>query len=154
MGSSSSKSSSSGHVRFERIEDNLTIKEVWIGLRQLVPWYASGVNHWSVIMKLDNGRYVCLQKHDSGKIGCETAGSLRSASLMTWGGEEYNKVRLSCYGTCNEAWSTFKKYYLPQYDEYTLIFDDCQTFARHKVEYLTGKTVGIWPIEDGPTYYY
>ena len=31
-------------------------------------------------------------------------------------------------------------------------FNDCQNYCRRIVKLLTGKTVGWWPIENGPVY--
>lgn len=154
MGSSSSKSSD--HVLFEDTDennvDNVKIEYVWIGIKTLLPWYLSGANHWSVILKLNNGKYACIQKHDSAKIGCEIDSSLETSARRTWGRE--SKVRLSCYGPCKsskQAWRDFRDK-LPSNERYIAIEYDCQNFAREIVEKLTGKTVGIWPIEDGPTF--
>ena len=35
---------------------------------------------------------------------------------------------------------------------YILLFNDCQNYAIEIVKILTGKTVGMWPIEDGPSF--
>jgi len=149
MGGSNSKNSD--HVCFEDMsEKNVKIVYVWVGIRTLLPWYLSGANHWSVILKLDNGQYACVQKHDSGKTDCVIKNSLKEASLRTWGIGD--KVRLSEYGQCSKSWEVFRAD-LPQESYYVVILIDCQDFARQLVGQLTDKLVGVWPIEDGPVFY-
>lgn len=143
MGSSSS-STSRFSPEWEDINDkdrstNVRITYVWVGLRSLQSWY--GPNHWSVILRLSNGQYACIQKHDSGYIGCEIRGSLEAAARCTWG-EEGRKVRLSCYCSCDESWRVLRDG-LKRWSGYIIGSNDCQNFAREQVRRLTGKVVGI-----------
>ena len=61
------------------------------------------------------------------------------------------RVRLSCYGSCCRNYINWVESFYGKHT-YILGFYDCQNFAREVVKDLTGKTVGIWPIEDGPTF--
>ena len=84
--------------------DNVNITYVYVGLRKigLSNFFSNiitaGANHWSVILKLSNGKYACVQLDTSGKIDLRVRNSLRSASLLTWGRSD--TVRLSRYGSC------------------------------------------------------
>jgi hypothetical protein len=60
---------------------------------------------------------------------------------------EHFRIIMACSGRCNKSWREFRERLDPD-EEYTLFFGDCQNFARGVVDYLTGKTVGVWPIED------
>jgi hypothetical protein len=130
---------------------NVRIIYVWIGLRTLSAWLL-GANHWSVILKLSNGQYACIQKNTNDDISCEVGSSLETSAKRTWGGEGY-KVRLSCYGSCDKSWTEFRNNLWVR-DSYIYILWDCQNFARKIVDDLTGKTAGLWPIENGPKFTY
>ena len=123
------------------------VERVWIGLKKI-----AFANHWSVIYRLSNGKYGITQFDTSGGIDLrDDFNSLESASLETWGGLG-NKVRLSCYGSSNENYQRFIRNFFGRKFTYILGLSDCQNFAREVVGYLTGKAVGVWPIEDGPEY--
>ena len=130
------------------------ITYVYVGLRRIGKGFFSsmkylGANHWSVIMELSNGKYACVQLDTTGKIDLQVYNTLRAASLSTWG--RSSTVRLSCYGSCHYYYNRFvDSLYGPHW--YILLFNDCQNFARQVVAELTGKTVGVFPIEDGPEF--
>ena len=122
------------------------ITKVWISLKKI-----AFANHWAVVFKLSNGKYGIVQFDTSGKIGLsDTYNSLEEASLKTWGGLG-NRVRLSCYGSCYRNYIDWVESFYGKHT-YVLGSHDCQNFAREVVEDLTDKTVGVWPIEDGPTF--
>lgn len=86
-----------------------------------------------------------------GKIDLRVRNTLRKASLLTWG--RANLVRLSCYGSCNYNYNFFLDSLTKGRGHwYILLVNDCQNFARKVVKELTGKVVGIFPIEDGPKF--
>ncbi|KYQ90321.1 hypothetical protein DLAC_08925 [Tieghemostelium lacteum] len=156
MGSSSSSSRGGTgsplvfqNIRIEDREKDVRIVYVWVGLRSLISWW--GANHWSVILKLSNGQYVCQQKNTNHYVACKVENSLGDAARQTWG-EEGRKVRLSCYGECDVSWSTFHSNFR-EHSRYSYITDDCQNYARKLVDYLTGNFVGMFPIEDGPEFW-
>ena len=124
----------------------VNIIRVWLGLKKI-----AFANHWAVIYKLSNGKYGIVQFDTTGKIGLsDTSNTLEDASLKCWGGLG-NRVRLCCYGSCNRNYINWvERFYGPH--QYILGFHDCQNFAREVVRDLTGKRVGVWPIEDGPTF--
>ncbi|KAN0045024.1 hypothetical protein ACTA71_006551 [Dictyostelium dimigraforme] len=146
MGSSSSSFGMENGHKHSPKGDNVKIVYAWICLRTMKQWWKAGANHWSVILQLDNGQYACTQKVDTGAVFTDVADSLRGAVFLTCG--DSNTFRLSQYGTCNESW---KRFYdrVPIYDDYILFFNDCQNYARDIIKYLTGKTVGCYPIENG-----
>ena len=122
------------------------IVEVWIALKKI-----AFANHWAVIYKLSNGKYGITQFDTSGKIGLsDNHNTLEEASRKTWGGLG-NRVRLSCYGSCYVNYIDWVERFYGRHT-YILFLNDCQNFARKVVEDLTGKTVGVWPIEDGPKF--
>ena len=126
----------------------VNIIKVWISLRKIVG--ALGANHWGVVFKLSNGKYGITQFDTTGKIELlDNYNSLEDASLRTWG--KGGRARLSCYGDCNRNYINWIKSFYGMHT-YVLGFHDCQNFAREVVEDLTGKIVGVWPIEDGPTF--
>ncbi|KAN0045023.1 hypothetical protein ACTA71_006550 [Dictyostelium dimigraforme] len=125
---------------------NVKIIYAWICLRAIKQWWKAGANHWSVILQLDNGQYVCTQKADTGAVFTDVVDSLRGAVFLTYG--DSNTCRLSKYGTCDESWDRFYNYVLI-YEDYTLSSKNCQNYARDIIKYLTDKTVGYYPIEDG-----
>ena len=106
-------------------------------------------NHWSVILELDNGKYVCTQLDTTGKIDLRVRNSLREASMETWGRDFL--VRLSKYGSCKYNYNKFLDS-LKGGHWYIILVNDCQNFARNVIRELTGKYVGVFPIEDGPTF--
>ncbi|EFA84031.1 hypothetical protein PPL_03104 [Heterostelium album PN500] len=158
MGSSSSKADITkgrkDDVRVEDREKDVRIVEVWIALRTLDGFWCFGANHWSVILRLSNGQYVCSQKETQGFVWTTVWNSMRSAALSTWTNESNptNRVRTSCYGYCDFSWHKFHDW-VPLGDSYYLGLDDCQNFAREIVNMITDKSVGMFPLEDGPTFY-
>ena len=138
-------------VKEEDKEKDIRIKYVYVALRKLGGFWSFGANHWSVIAKLSNGQYVCMQKDDDGAHFYTMHNSKKEAVLKTWGNSSA-KVRLSCYGSSDVSWKEFRNG-LDNKSYYFIIFKDCQDFARGIVDQLTGKTVGVWPIEDGETFY-
>jgi len=135
--------------------DNVNITYVYVGLRKIggsnffSNVFTLGANHWSVILELSNGKYACVQLDTTGKIDLRLRNSLRGASLLTWGRSD--RVRLSRYGYCKYNYNKFVES-LYGYHWYILGVNDCQNFARRVVDELTGKWVGVYPIEDGPEY--
>ena len=122
------------------------ITKVWIALRKI-----AFANHWAVVYKLSNDKYGIVQFDTTGKIGLsDKYNTLEDASLATWGGLG-NRVRLSCYGSCYVNYINWIESFNGVHT-YFLGLHDCQNFAREVVTDLTGKTVGTWPIEDGPTF--
>jgi len=69
--------------------------------------------------------------------------------LATWGNQK-SDVRLSECGKGNGR--TLGEFLDKISGNFTYIlgFYDCQNFCREMVDFLTGKTIGIWPKEDGP----
>ena len=136
--------------------DGVTITYVYIGLRKLIGEGGDSLiniypNHWSVILELSNDKYVCLQLDTTGKIDLRVRNTLRKASLLTWG--RARLVRLSCYGACNYNYNFFLDSLTKGKGHwYILLVNDCQNFARRLVGELTGKVVGLFPIEDGPKF--
>ena len=127
----------------------VNIIKVWISLRK-IGLGGFGANHWGVVFKLSNGKYGITQFDTTGKIELlDNYNSLEDASLRTWG--KGGRARLSCYGDCNRNYINWIKSFYGMHT-YVLGFHDCQNFAREVVEDLTGKIVGVWPIEDGPTF--
>ena len=126
--------------------ENTYIIEVWVALKKI-----AFANHWAVIYKLSNGKYGITQFDTTGKIGLsDKYDTLEQASLQTWGGLG-KRVRLSCYGKCYKNYIDWVESLYGTHI-YFLGLHDCQNYAREVVKELTGKTVGVWPIEDGPTY--
>ena len=110
-----------------------------------------GANHWAVVYKLSNGKYGITQFDTTGKIGLsDNHDTLEEASRETWGGCG-QRVRLSCRGSCRRNYIKWIKSFYGKHT-YVLGFNDCQNFARKVVVDLTGEGVGVWPIEDGPTF--
>ncbi|EGG24588.1 hypothetical protein DFA_02831 [Cavenderia fasciculata] len=128
----------------------IMITNVWVGLRALEGWWSW--NHWSIILSLSNGQYACIQKNTDDTVACKIENSMEAACKQTWG-KVGKKVRTSDYGSpcCPRSWDSYFKD-LPGNDDYTFIVNDCQNFARQQVEDLTDKVVGVFPIEDGPTF--
>ena len=134
--------------------DNVDIVYVYVGLRKIFGGTGDSMNnylpnHWSVILELSNDKYVCVQLDTTGKIDLRVRNSLRQASLLTWGWGCL--VRLSKYGSCNYNYNRFLDS-LKGDHWYIFLVNDCQNFARKVVEELTGKYVGVFPIEDGPQF--
>ena len=136
------------HFRPSNYKDNYKnayITYVWISLRKIY-----GPNHWAVIYELDNGKYGIIQFDTSGGIELNDCNnSLEEASMRTWGSG--GKVRLSCYGSCYRNYNNWIENLYGRHT-YCLFFHDCQNFAREIVNDLTGKSVGAFPIEDGPEF--
>ena len=126
--------------------ENVDIIYVWIALKKLF-----GANHWAVVYKLSNGKYGITQFDTTGKIGLsDNHDTLEEASRETWGGCG-QRVRLSCRGSCRRNYIKWIESFYGKHT-YVLGFNDCQNFARKVVVDLTGEGVGVWPIEDGPTF--
>jgi hypothetical protein len=137
----------SAHPKFrpELCGKGLYITYVWVSLRSIAV-----ANHWAVIFKLSNGKYGITQLDTSGGVELlDNYGSLESASWKTWGQRDH--VRLSCYGSCYESYDRFVKSLLGTH-VYILGLHDGQNYAREIVKQLTGKVVGVYPIEDGPKF--
>ena len=121
------------------------ITYVWISLKKLI-----AANHWAVIFKLSNGKYGITQFDTTGGIELiDNFNTLEAASRATQG--KSNHVRLSCYGSCRIDYDQFVNSLCGEHT-YVFGFNDCQNYAREIVKILTGKTVGWWPIEDGPEF--
>lgn len=137
----------SAHPKFQpkNYGKDLYITYVWVSLRSI-----KVANHWAVIFKLSNGKYGITQLDTTGAVELlDNYDSLESASWKTWGDRKH--VRLSRYGSCYESYDRFVKSLLgPNY--YFLFLHDCQNYAREIVKQLTGKVVGLFPIEDGPKF--
>ncbi|KAN0018544.1 hypothetical protein ACTFIU_011162 [Dictyostelium citrinum] len=149
MGSSSSSESIGVGFKETANAKNVKIVYVWICLRTMFSWYKFRANHWSVILKLSNGQYVCTQKDTDCNVVTQVRNSLREASILTWG--DSSIFRLSCYGSCNESWDDFYNS-IPIKDLYILFAGDCQNYARGIVNKITNKSVGVWLFEDGPVF--
>ena len=147
------------------ISENL--HEVRITLRRLVPIFGSP-NHWGIAIETDSG-WVSLQikpkgksiaLYSEGEIGISYHENYTSAALDNWGRDICN-IRSSSYGcaysnlTLGDLFDYIENLKKGEYSKYILAFNDCQNFSRALVKFLTGKWVGIWPIENGPhTLYY
>ena len=129
---------------------NARITYVYIAIRKIAV-----VNHWAVILEIDNGKYyVNTQKNvekNNKNILLDYFYSLKSAAEDTLKLSYDSAIFLSRYGSCNYNWEKFYNELNPK-DSYVFFFDDCQNYCRRIVKLLTGKTVGLWPIEDGPVY--
>ena len=145
MGKSYSTCYSISESNFSRSDK---IGYVWVGLKRLA-WVFGSPNHWSVIMEVGNG-YLTVQFDTDGSIGKTFCETFRNACLATWGYPSCD-IRLSKYGYSNDKTLGDLQDYLCGSHTYVLGFSDCQNFARKVVDFLTGKWVGAWPIEDGPT---
>lgn len=137
----------SAHPKFKpTYYKGVNIIYVWIALKKI-----AFANHWAVIYELSNGKYGIVQFDTTGGIGLsDNYNTLEEASMKTWGGLG-KRVRLSCYGSCCRNYINWVESFYGKHT-YFLGFHDCQNFAREVVEDLTDKTVGVWPIEDGPTF--
>lgn len=125
--------------------ENVYITYVWVSLKKLI-----AANHWAVVFKLSNGKYGITQFDTTGGIELiDDFNSLEAASRATWGKSDH--VRLSCYGSCKKNYNNFVSDLCCEHT-YIFGFNDCQNYAREIVKILTGRTVGVWPIEDGPDF--
>jgi hypothetical protein len=88
-------------------------------------------NHWSIILELDNGKYVWTQLDTTGKIDLRVRNSLRQASMETWGRDSL--VRLSDYCSCNYYYNAFLDT-LNGGHWYIFLVNDCQNFARKVID--------------------
>ena len=134
--------------------NGVDIVYVYVGLRKIFGGTKDSINnylpnHWSVILELSNDKYVCVQLDTTGKIDLRVRNTLRQASLLTWG--RGCLVRLSRYGSCRYNYNQFLDS-LKGGHWYIFLVNDCQNFAREVVKELTGKYVGVFPIEDGPEF--
>ena len=135
----------------EPISDNPSVVCVKMGLRR-ISWLCLGVNHWSVLLGLSNGQWVCVQSHNNGAITAHVCNEEHGAALYTTPLSNRKLVRTSIYGSTNrlihwseiETWIRSRQggYYLPG-------VRDCQNFSRQMIGWLTNRWVGVWPIEDG-----
>ena len=150
MGHTPSKPSSVSS--FSRTEK---LGRVRVTLRRLACIFGSP-NHWGVVVEADSG-WVSIQFE--GSIGVTYHSSYTSAALDNWGCKTCD-IRTSCYGyaysnlTLGDLLDHIEKLKRDKYSTYILVFRDCQNFARNVVDYLTGKWVGAFPIEDGPDILY
>jgi len=127
---------------------------VWVSLRRIYPIFGSA-NHWAVIIEVFGHGFICVQFYTS--IGISYHQTMRGAALASWGSYICD-VRTSYYGY---AYAGLTVGILTEYmailergrfNEYSLFFNNCQHFARAVVDYLTGKWVGWFPIENGPDF--
>ena len=152
MGNLHTPSSPSPVYPFQRSESLL---KVYVTLRRLVNIFGSP-NHWAVIVETDSG-YMNIQFY--GNIGVSYHKSFTSAALDNWGADVCD-IRSSRYGyaysnlTIGDLVDYVDKLGSGRFSSYILVFNDCQCFARKIVDFLTGKWVGVFPIEDGPDVLY
>lgn len=142
----------SDHI--QTIHGNPSIVCVKMGIRR-ISWLLLGLNHWSVLLGLSNGQWVCVQFHNNGAITTHVANYERDAALCTTP-LGYQIVRTSIYGPTHRPiyWSDVVKwlkyrqggYYLPG-------VRDCQNFSRQLIRWLTLRWVGVWPIENGDIFF-
>lgn len=140
---------------------NARITYVWIAIRK-----TGVINHWAVILEIDNGKYYVntqkeskINSYNGYNIYLDYFYSLKSASEATFKNGNYKSaIFLSKYGKDLKdydyiSWEELYKK-LPMSEQYTLFFEDCQNYCRKIVNIVTKgkKTVGWWPIEDGPVY--
>ena len=59
---------------------------------------------------------------------------------------------MSCYGSCCRNYIDWINSFYGGKSFYQLLIHDCQNFAREVVFGLNGELVGVWPIEDGPSF--
>ena len=135
------------------IHDDPAVVCVKMGIRR-ISWFLLGLNHWSVLLGLSNGQWVCVQFHNNGAITTHVANQERDAALCTTPlGRQL--VRTSVYGGTHRpiywseivTWLRYRQggYYLPG-------VRDCQNFSRQMIRWLTRRWVGVWPIEDGDVF--
>jgi|LauGreDrversion4_2_1035121.scaffolds.fasta_scaffold856924_2 hypothetical protein len=126
---------------------------VRITLRRIACIFGSP-NHWGVAVETNSG-WVSIQFSLSNGVGVSYHHSYTDAALSNWASDRCD-VRSSDYGsaysnlTLGDLLDHIEKLKQGRYSLYCLVFNDCQNFARSVVEYLTGKFVGWYPIEDGP----
>ena len=103
-----------------------------------------------MIFRLDYGKYGITQFDTTGGIELlDNFNTLEAASKATWGSS--NHVRLCKYGSCYKNYDNFIENLCGEHT-YIPLFNDCQNYAREIVKELTGKTVDVWPIENGPEF--
>ena len=134
----------------QTIKDDPSVVSVKVGLRR-ISWFLLGLNHWSVILGLSNGQWVCVQFHNNGAITTHLTHHERDAALCTTP-LGHQIVRTSLYGMTHRpiywseivTWLRYRQggYYVPG-------VRDCQNFTRQLISWLTKRWVGIWPVEDG-----
>jgi hypothetical protein len=130
------------------VDGNPTVISVEMGLRT-ISWLFLGANHWSVLVALSNGQWVCIQFHTTGCMTADVFDCKRDAVLHTCPRTKH-RVRISKYGPTNRTvyWSDIVTWIeSKQGGSYMLGVRDCQNFCRKMISWLTGKWVGVWPIE-------
>jgi len=129
---------------------------VWVSKRRIVPIFGSP-NHWAVLIEVMGYGFVCVQSgaRSDGSIEIMYRNTLRDAALAG-GGCGNCVVRTAYYGY---TYSFYNIGHLRDYlaDRgrygYSVLFNNCQHLARAVVGWLTGKWVGVFPIENGPDFY-
>ena len=129
---------------------NAKVTKVWVTQQK------KGIaNHWAVILEINNGiYYVNTQKEKGESLYLNYFYSLRAAVEASRRNEfRTTEVRLFFYGSCYKYWDmVYKKINSMKNENHFIIFQDCQNYARDIVSNITGKTVGFFPIENGPVY--
>ncbi|CAF1272003.1 unnamed protein product [Adineta ricciae] len=136
------------------VKGNPKVVEVRLGLRTM-NYACLGARHWSVLLKLSNDQWACIQFHITGMITADIFDCEEDAVLYT-SPRAYHKVRTSIYGSTTQSlyWSDVVNWIeMEQGKHYMLGFRDCQNFARKMVRWLTGRRIGVWPTENGKIFY-
>lgn len=138
-----------------QVDGNPKITFVQLGLRT-ISMLLGGINHWSVLLQLSNGQWVCCQFHTNGAVTAHVYNSEREAALRTCPTNGGERVRTSEYGYTDRPlyWSDVVSWlHGRQGGYYVFGAQDCQNFCRNMIDWLTDKWVGWWPIENGVTFY-
>lgn len=112
-------------------------------------------NHWAVIIEITSG-FINVQFEANG-VQVSDHTSMADAARTSLGNRD-SKIRTSRYGRAHGGLNVgilndyVEHLKAGRFQEYIFIFRDCQCFAREVVKYLTGKVVGAFPIENGPTF--
>jgi WD40 repeat protein len=151
------------HEQLDYYYQDLNVTDVRLGLRALEcsSFLSSSLcpNHWAVLLRLSNGKWVNMQFGDCG-AKLNTRSSSISAALIS-GGDKFMRVRSSEYGPPKSnytKWEAVRKFFDSikfsyNADDYSLLTDNCQHFSRRIIQEITDKIVGAWPYENGPLFF-
>jgi hypothetical protein len=144
-------SSNISYSNTSNLGEHVLVTYCWIALRTM-EWMAMGSNHWAVILELSNGTYANIQVNKPNGVYINCFSNKKDAALYTFGSMT-SRVRLSTYGGSSKTWQNLMYFIKHSDNNYCLFRNDCQNFSRKIIEFLTDKSVGFWPIENGETFY-